>query len=69
MSDFPHACCPYQYNTHVYNLELVKTVKLPSDDQANSLIPQTRFRVHGNTFFFRRNAYMESRPNRKQLFK
>ena len=40
---------------------------MPSDDGANSVIPQTRFRVHGNTFFLSRKrasgkGYMESRP-------
>ena len=33
-------------------------MKMPSDDQANSVIPQTRFRVHGNTLFLsRKHAY------------
>ena len=43
-------------------------MKMPSDDQANSVIPQTRFRVHGNTLFLSRkrasgNAHMEKGPN------
>ena len=54
---FPCACCPYQCNTHVHDLDLVKTMKRPSDDQANSIILQTRFRVHGNTFF----SFVETR--------
>ena len=65
-------CCPYRCNTHAHDLELVKTVKMPSDDQTNSVISQTLFRVHGIHFFFRGNApaekrrpiYMESRRKR-----
>ena len=54
---------------HAYSLELVKTMKMPSDDQASSVIPQMHFHVHGNTFFLLRkrvlkrangHAYMES---------
>ena len=65
---FPHACCPHRCNTHAHDLDLVKTVKMPSDDQENSVILQTHFRVHGNIFFlsWKRasgNAYMESRPS------
>ena len=53
---FPHMRCPYQCNMHAHNLELVKSVKMPSDDQANSRTPQTHFHVHGNTFFFSRKC-------------
>ena len=65
------ARCPYRHNAHAHDLELVKTMKMPSDDQANSVIPQTRFCVHGNTLFLlrkralkraSRNAHMEMGP-------
>ena len=72
----PRACCPYWCNMHGHNLELVKTIKMPSNDQVNSIIPQTCFRMHGNPFFLLRkcvlkrasgNTYMESWPLRGSL--
>ena len=61
------ACCPCQCNTHGHDLELVKTVKMPSNDQVNSVILKMRFGMDGNTCFLlrkraSRNVYMESRP-------
>ena len=68
MNTFLRMCCPYQCNTHVHDLELVKAMKMASDDQVISAILQPRFRVHGNTLFVSlkcasRNMYMESQPN------
>ena len=72
---FPCACCPFWCNMHAHDLELVKTVKMPSDDQANFAILQMPFRVHGNTFCLLRkrvlkctsgNTYVESWPKAYQ---
>ena len=72
---FRRARCQYRCNTHAHDLEfeLVKTVEMLRDDKPNSVIPQTRFRVHGNTFFLSRkhasgNAYMESGPYSSKIF-
>ena len=63
------ACCSYRCNTHAYDLELVKTMKISSDNQVNSVILQTRFHMPGKGFFLSqkhtlkrasRNMYMES---------
>ena len=57
---------------HARDLELVKTMKMPSDDQVNSVISQTCFCVHGNTFVLSQkrtlkcssgNVCMESWPS------
>ena len=50
---------------HAHNLEVVKMVKMPSDDQAYSVILQTCFHLNGNTFFLSwkrasANAFMEA---------
>ena len=45
-------CCPYRHSVHVHNLELVKTMKMPGDNQANSVISAC-MEIH---FFFRGNA-------------
>ena len=54
---------------HAHDLELVKTVKMPSDDQVNSVIPQMHFHVLGNILYLSQkhtlkcasgNAHMES---------
>ena len=58
MSDFSaHMLSMYGHNAHVHDLELVETMKMPSNDQANSVIPQTRFpRAWKYTFSFAENA-------------
>ena len=48
-----YTCCPYQCNTHLHNLELVKTVKMASNDQANSA---DVFLCAWKYTFFHRNA-------------
>ena len=58
---YPHACCSYQCS-NVHNLQLAKTVKMPSNDQANSLIPRTRFRAHGMFCFFFLRKSVRGKP-------
>ena len=53
MSDFSARVLPIlmQHVQYAHCLELVKMVKMPSNDQVNSVIPQMRFHMHGNTIF------------------
>ena len=53
---FPCASCSYWCNVHAHDLELVKTMKMPNGNQANSMSPQMHCHARGNIFFFHGNV-------------
>ena len=62
-------CCPHRCNTHAHDLKLVKkTKKMPSNNQANSMIQQTHFRVHGNAFFLSRKRTLKCASRSKHVY-